>query len=50
MHGGARGSGAPAGERNGAYVAGQYTKDAIDLRRDVRDWLALTRATLDEVE
>lgn len=34
LHGGARGSGAPSGERNGSYRHGGWTKDAVDLRRD----------------
>jgi hypothetical protein len=35
MHGGARGSGAPKGERNGAYKHGGFTAEAIQLRREV---------------
>ena len=34
MHGGAAGSGAPKGERNGAYVTGAHTQEAIALRRE----------------
>jgi hypothetical protein len=33
MHGGALGSGAPSGERNGAYVHGLHTREAIAERR-----------------
>jgi hypothetical protein len=36
MHGGARGSGAPRGERNGNYRHGYYTADAIAERQVVR--------------
>jgi hypothetical protein len=33
MHGGARGSGAPKGERNGMWKHGGYTGEAIALRQ-----------------
>ena len=33
VHGGAKGSGAPRGERNGSFKHGGFTKDAIELRR-----------------
>ena len=33
MHGGAAGSGAPKGKRNGKYRHGGFTTDAIDERR-----------------
>jgi hypothetical protein len=36
MHGGAHGSGAPKGERNGNYRHGFYTGEAITERRAVR--------------
>jgi len=36
LHGGAPGSGAPSGERNGRYCDGAYTKEAKAERR----WLA----------
>jgi hypothetical protein len=39
MHGGARGSGAPAGRRNGNYRHGAYTREAIAERRLLRAWL-----------
>ena len=32
MHGGALGSGAPSGERNGAYRYGEHTREAIAER------------------
>ena len=41
MHGGAKGSGGQQGERNGAYKHGQYTKEAIAIRKD---WMASARA------
>jgi hypothetical protein len=40
MHGGAHGSGAPKGERNGNYRHGYYTAEAIAERRAL---LALIR-------
>jgi hypothetical protein len=50
MHGGAAGSGAPKGKRNGKYRHGGFTKEAIDERRrlaaliwDSRDFLAWLR-------
>jgi hypothetical protein len=36
MHGGAPGSGAPRGERNGNYQHGFYTAEAMAERREVR--------------
>jgi hypothetical protein len=36
MHGGAHGSGAPKGERNGSYRHGFYTAEAAAERRAVR--------------
>jgi hypothetical protein len=36
MHGGAKGSGAPPGERNGSYRRGLFTREAIAERRTLR--------------
>ena len=36
LHGGAEGSGAPRGERNGAYRHGLYTREAIAERKAMR--------------
>ena len=33
MHGGAHGSGAPEGERNGRYRHGAFTQEAVEERR-----------------
>ena len=33
MHGGAHGSGAPEGERNGRYRHGAFTHEAVEERR-----------------
>ncbi len=43
MHGGAPGSGAPKGERNGAYRHGRYTCEAIAQRRALREMLKAAR-------
>src|SRR3954465_8555533 len=37
LHGGAPGSGAPVGERNGRYTAGEHTKEAKAERRWISD-------------
>src|SRR5271167_1931666 len=36
LHGGAEGSGAPCGERNGSYRHGLYTREAIAERKALR--------------
>ena len=47
MHGGAKGSGGPLGERNGNYRHGRYTKEseaiAQSVRKLVREAKALTK-------
>ena len=50
MHGGTLGSGAPKGERNGAYRHGLFTWDAIAERRELSGWLALMRATVKDAD
>lgn len=35
MHGGALGSGAPCGKRNGSYRYGEHTREAIAERREL---------------
>jgi hypothetical protein len=37
MHGGADGSGAPEGERNGNYKHGRYSKEVAAARRWIRE-------------
>ena len=37
MHGGAHGSGAPSGSRNGNYKHGRYTGEMVAARRWLRD-------------
>jgi hypothetical protein len=36
LHGGAPGSGAPRGERNGAYKHGSFTTEAVGERKTMR--------------
>lgn len=43
MHGGA-GSGAPVGEKNGAYRSGAFTREAISQRRMIAELLMECRA------
>lgn len=48
MHGGAKGSGAPKGDRNGAFRHGMRTAEMVELRREanniIREAKALLRA------
>ncbi len=44
MHGGAKGSGAPKGERNGSYKHGGFTCEAIAERKQLRELIRLLRA------
>ena len=46
MHGGAAGSGAPKGERNGNWRHGRFTCEAVAERRATRGLLHSTRDTL----
>jgi hypothetical protein len=46
MHGGAAGSGAPKGERNGNWRHGRFTCEAIAERRVARGLLHSARDTL----
>jgi hypothetical protein len=54
MHGGAKGSGGPLGERNGRYTDGRFTQAAKQAarehRRDVRAATALVRRAFAVVE
>ena len=49
MHGGAKGSGAPIGNRN-AYKSGEYTKEAIEARRAIRALIRDAGNFLEEFE
>jgi hypothetical protein len=46
MHGGADGSGAPKGEKNGNYKHGRYTEEVAAARR----WLREATQTLRELK
>jgi hypothetical protein len=49
MHGGARGSGAPRGERHGNYRHGLYTCEAIEERRVLRQLMREARGVLTQL-
>jgi glucans biosynthesis protein len=49
MHGGAPASGAPRGNKN-ALKHGRYTREAIEDRRQLRDFLRQTRMLLQAIE
>ena len=36
MHGGAKGSGGPRGERNGNFTQGLWTRENVEARRTIR--------------
>jgi glucans biosynthesis protein len=50
MHGGAAGSGAPSGKRNGAYKRGHYTAEALAELREMRALLRAAKAALEDDE
>lgn len=43
MHGGAKGSGAPTGERNGAYRHGLRTGETVAFEREAKAFLRVCR-------
>ncbi|MET0531069.1 MAG: HGGxSTG domain-containing protein [Microvirga sp.] len=47
MHGGAKGSGAPGGECNGAYRHGLRTNEMMAFERAVRELIRISRRTID---
>jgi hypothetical protein len=49
MHGGAQGSGAPCGKRNGAYRTGAFAKAAIKDLRTMRALVRESREMLDDI-
>jgi uncharacterized protein YjcR len=49
MHGGAPGSGAPKANRN-ARKHGQFSRDAIEERRGIRELLGEARKLLEEMK
>jgi hypothetical protein len=46
MHGGAKGSGGPRGDRNGNFKHGLWTRDSVAARRAIRAEMAEIRALL----
>ena len=50
LHGGAPGSGAPSGVRNGAYRHGLYTREAVQEARVLRAFIRDCRRGLSELE
>ena len=48
MHGGARGSGAPIGNRN-ALKHGNYTREKLEIRRELAQLMRDARETLREI-
>jgi hypothetical protein len=49
MHGGAKGSGAPKGNRNGSYRHGLFTCEAIEERKLLRAMMAEFLASAEAV-
>ena len=49
MHGGAKGSGAPKGNRN-AFKHGRYTREVLEHSKEVRDFLREGREFLREIK
>jgi hypothetical protein len=49
MHGGAKGSGAPKGESNGAYTTGEWTSAAIIQRRTAAAVVKAARRWLTQI-
>jgi hypothetical protein len=47
MHGGAKGSGGPRGERNGAYRHGRRTQEAMTEKKMLRAWIMASRGFID---
>ena len=50
MHGGAKGSGAPPGKRNGNYKQGKFTREALQERKTVTALLKTLRANAAEIK
>jgi glucans biosynthesis protein len=50
MHGGARGSGGPCGDRNGNFKYGLWTVENVEMRKAVRLKIRGTRALLQELK
>jgi hypothetical protein len=50
MHGGAKGSGAPPGKRNGNYKHGQYAREALRERKTLAAMLKALRANAAKIK
>jgi hypothetical protein len=50
MHGGAKGSGAPPGKRNGNYKHGQFTREVLQERKALAALLKALRANAAEIK
>ena len=50
MHGGARGSGGPQGDRNGNFKHGVWTRENVETRRALRAYIREIRALLRATE
>ena len=48
IHGGAKGSGAPEGSRNGNFHHGERTREAMAFRRECQEILEAARELLDK--
>ena len=46
MHGGAKGSGGPRGERNGNFTHGLWTRESVEVRAAARAQIRVIRAHL----
>lgn len=46
MHGGARGSGGPSGNRNGNFKHGLWTRESLEMRRATRETICELRTFL----
>ena len=49
LHGGAPGSGAPTGARNGSYKHGRYTREALEETRMLRAFIGECRRGLPDL-
>ncbi|MGH6987326.1 MAG: HGGxSTG domain-containing protein [Caulobacteraceae bacterium] len=49
MHGGAKGSGAPTGPRNGAWRGGSHTDATRAFTREISSLLRASRAAIEEL-
>jgi hypothetical protein len=49
LHGGAKGSGGPKGQRHGRYRHGQFTCEAVEERRRTRVLIAQMRAFIEDL-